>query len=74
MCIGWAFLESFLSADGDWDVMNMTGAAEERAAIQLVMSTWLRKTGDKKNFGGYMVTGAYYRFIICIITVTGPRG
>jgi hypothetical protein len=29
---------------GGWDVMNMIGGAEERAAIQLVISTWLRNS------------------------------
>jgi hypothetical protein len=35
---------------GEWDVTNLTGGAEERDAIQLVMSTWLRKRGDEKVF------------------------
>jgi hypothetical protein len=32
-----------------WDVQNLTGRTKEHAAVQLVMSTWLKKKGDEKN-------------------------
>jgi hypothetical protein len=32
---------------GKLDVMMLIGGAEERAVIQLEMSTWLRKRGDE---------------------------
>jgi hypothetical protein len=34
---------------GKWDIMNLIGGVEERAAIQLVISMWLRKRGDEEN-------------------------
>jgi hypothetical protein len=37
------------------DVKDLVGGAEERAAIQSVTSTWLRKRGDKKVFKGHVV-------------------
>jgi hypothetical protein len=32
---------------GDLDLMVLIGGAEERAAIQLAISTWMKKRGDK---------------------------
>jgi hypothetical protein len=34
----------------EWDVTNLIDGAEEKAAIQLVTSAQLRKTGDQKSF------------------------
>jgi hypothetical protein len=33
---------------GELDLLVLTGRAEQRAAIQLEMSMWLRKRGDEK--------------------------
>jgi hypothetical protein len=57
MCIGWHFWKSYIeqAVGGEWDVTNLIGRVEERAAIQLVMSTWLRKRGDEKFFKGHVV-------------------
>jgi hypothetical protein len=33
---------------GEWDVKDLIDRTEEHAAIQLVVSTWLRNRGDGK--------------------------
>jgi hypothetical protein len=35
---------------GELDLMELIGEAEQRAAIEWGMSTWLRKRGDQKYF------------------------
>jgi hypothetical protein len=42
---------------GDFDLMVLIGGAEGHSAIQLEMSTWLRKRGDEKNFYGSFGAG-----------------
>jgi hypothetical protein len=37
-------------AGGKWDVMTFIGGKEQRAVVQLVTGTWLRKIGDEKAF------------------------
>jgi hypothetical protein len=37
------------AAGGELDLMVLIGGAEERAAIQLEMSTWLRKRGYEQR-------------------------
>jgi hypothetical protein len=37
------------------DLILLIGGAEERAAIQLEMSTWLRISGDEKMFKEHLL-------------------
>jgi hypothetical protein len=37
---------------GEWDAKNLIGGAEERAAIQLVISSWLRRRGAENILRG----------------------
>lgn len=38
-----------LATDGDCDVKDLIGEAEERGAIQLGASAWLRRRGEERN-------------------------
>jgi hypothetical protein len=38
------------AAGDEWDVKNQIGRPQEWAAIQLVVSMWLRKRDDEKKF------------------------
>jgi hypothetical protein len=40
---------------GELEVMVLIGGAEERAAIQLEMGTWLKKRGEENIFMGHVV-------------------
>jgi hypothetical protein len=40
---------------GELDLTVLIGGAEEWAAIQLQISTWLRRRGDDKFFKGHVV-------------------
>jgi hypothetical protein len=42
------FLKALYIVGGEWDVIKQIGEVEERAAIQSVLRTWLRKGGDIK--------------------------
>jgi hypothetical protein len=44
------FLKPYIAqtVGGELDLMVLIGGAEKRTAIQLEMSTWLRKRGDEK--------------------------
>jgi hypothetical protein len=35
---------------GEWNMTDLTGRTEEQDAVQLVVSTQLRKRGDEKGF------------------------
>jgi hypothetical protein len=38
------------AVDGEWVVKDLIGRTEEWAAIELVVSMWLRKRGDDQSF------------------------
>jgi hypothetical protein len=40
---------------GVWDLKSVIGGTEERAAVQSVESTWLRKSGGMKVFKGHVL-------------------
>jgi hypothetical protein len=44
------FLEDFIgqAVGSEWDMMDLIGGAGAQTAIQLAMSTWLRKSVDQK--------------------------
>jgi hypothetical protein len=50
MYLGFRMLYIERAGGGAWDVKDQIGGTEERAAMQPVTNTWLRKRGDEKCF------------------------